>query len=60
MHNKTLSGKPAMNSARRDHVYGPIRGIDYDEPSYLKCGALGIAVSVLMFLAMVYVLPEVV
>ena len=59
MRNTTLSGKPAMSSARRDHIHGPLEGVD-EQPSYRTCAILGLLASVLLFASLVYVLPEIV
>lgn len=29
--NRTLSGKPAMTEARRNHIHGPLLGVDHPE-----------------------------
>lgn len=56
--NKTLSGKPAMNSARRDHIHGQLQPMEYEQPSYLSCIIAGILCAVLAFSALVHVLKD--
>lgn len=52
--NKTNSGKPAMGSARRSHIHGPLVPMDDEGTGIMRWAIGGAVCGVLVLLAFAY------